>query len=188
MVQVSLAGTGAPVPAVIASGVQLEPLFLPFKILYDDRERQAGWRFTGLRGNSADKYRPLVFAQAETHLITADYTIEGCPVFVERKSLGDFISTVTHGHDNFRKEHERMLAINAAGGACAVVIEASYEQIMDELESGTSGRNVHPASVRGAVASMPQEFGVPWHFAGSRRRAEELAFWILRREWERRQV
>lgn len=188
MVQVSLAGTGAPVPAVIASGVQLEPLFLPFKILRDTRERDGGWRFSGLRGNSADKYRPLVFEQQEQYLRTADYTVEGCPVFVERKSVSDFISTVTHGHKNFRLEHERFAEIIAAGGTCCVVIEGDYSDIMDELEAGTSGRSVHPASIRGAVAKMPQEFQVPWHFMGNRRRAEEMAFEILRSGWERRQV
>ena len=186
MIHVSLAGTGAPVPAV--SVAPLEPLFLPFKIIRDQRERTAGWRFEGIRGNSGDKYRPLAFVQEEQHMKTADYTVEGCPVFVERKSVDDFIATVTHGHTNFRLEHERMAAIIAAGGACCVVIEGDYGRIMDELESPTSSRNVYPASIRGAVASMPQEFQVPWHFAGSRRRAEEMAFWILRNEWERRQV
>lgn len=170
-------------PAPIAA---LEPLFLPFEILRDHREREGGWNFAGITGDSKDKYRPLIVRQREVTLKTADYTIDDCPVFVERKSVSDFLSTITHGHANFRKEHERFAEIIAAGGSCCVVIEGEYGQIMDELESGASARNIHPASVRGAVSKMPQEFRVPWHFAGSRRRAEEMAFWILRNEWQRR--
>ncbi len=165
----------------------LEPLFLPFTLIYDHREREGGWKFQGLIGDSKDKHRPLVIKQECRHMVTADYTIDGCPVFVERKSVPDFLSTITHGHANFRKEHERMSEIIAAGGSCCVVIEGEYGAIMDELESGIGPRAIHPASVRGAVSKMPQEFKVPWHFAGSRRRAEEMALWILRSEFERRQ-
>lgn len=192
MVQVPLTSSpatpaGLAQPSPIASA-PLEPLFLPFKILKDHRERAAGWHFEGLIGGSADKYRPLVAKQEFCHLVTADYTIEGCPVFIERKAEGDFLSSITHGHVNFRKEHERMAEIIAAGGHCCVIIEADYGRILDDLESGTSTRNIHPASVKGAVARMTAEFNIPWHFAGSRRRAEEQAFLILRAEWERRQV
>lgn len=196
MVQIPL-NSGSPTqPAGIPAGlpdlfapapvVALEPLFLPWTLLIDHREREGGWRFQGITGDSKDKYRPLVIKQQECTLKTADYTIEDCPVFVERKSVSDFISTVTHGHENFRKEHFRMQEIIAAGGSCCVIIEGEYNAIIDELESGTSPRNVHPASIRGAVTKMPMEFGVPWYFAGTRRRAEELCFWILRSEYQRR--
>lgn len=168
----------------------LEPVVMPFQILFDHRERAAGWRFAGLIGQSEDKYRPIIVKTKEVHLLTADYVLareDGSiiPTYIERKSAEDFIGTITHGRENFEKEHQRMAEIVAAGGSCSVIIEGSYDHIMAELEGGQSMRRVSPATVRGTVAAQINDFGIPWFFAGNRRLAEEAAFWIFRKAWER---
>jgi ERCC4-type nuclease len=176
-----------PIPTATQKTGDVDPLVLPFTIFYDHRERAGGWRFSGLIGGASDKYRPLVVQTKETFMPTADYTVEGVPIFIERKSPEDFISTITHGRENFKKEHDRMKMIEDGGGQCCVIIEAGYEQIMAELESGSSMRQVPAAVVRGSVAAQINDYGIPWVFAGSRRAAEEMAFWVLRKAWERAQ-
>lgn len=168
----------------------IDPLIMPWTCLVDHRERQAGWKFQGLHGDSSDAGRLIVVPTKEVTLRTADYTIEGLspPCLIERKALGDFVSTVTHGHKNFVLEHQRMQEVIAAGGSACVIIEGSYEVLMSELEAGIYPGKVHPNSVRGACASLPCKYNVPWFWAGSRQRAEELAFWVLRKAWERRTV
>lgn len=164
-------------------------LICPFAVIADLRERAGGWRFVGLHGDSADKYRPLIVNVEHRHMLTADYTLEGVPCFIERKSAEDFISTITHGRENFEKEHQRMLEIEKAGGTCCVIIEANYDEMMAELESGLSMRRVSSAAVRGSVAAQVNDYGIPWLWAGNRKLAEEMAFSILRKAWERsRQV
>lgn len=188
MIQIPLNSTGkqpAQVPVPTAASRFVEPLLLPFTVIRDQRERQAGWNFQNIIGTAADKYRLLVVKQVERHMVTADYTIDGVPVYIERKSHDDFIGTLGGGHDNFRKEHERMAAIQAGGGKCFVVIETSYDRVIEELESPYSARKLHPNSVEGIVASWPAKYQVPWFFAGSRRQAERLALRLLRTWYEK---
>ena len=162
-----------------------DPLILPFAVQRDLRERAAGWTFAGFTGNASEKYRPLIVPLIDKHMLTGDYTIEGVPVFIERKSAEDFLSTIIHGRENFEKEHQRMREIESAGGSCLVIVEAGLEQIIAELESGNLQRRIHPNSVRGSVASFGVDYGIPWLFAGSRRAAEEMALAVLRKAWER---
>jgi len=175
------AAPSRPVDLFGAAGAEeLEPLILPFTVLCDNRERSGGWRFQGMIGDSKDKYRPLIVPQRECYMVTADYTIEGVPVFIERKAHEDYIGSVGGGHLNFRKEHERMRDIIAAGGKCFVVCESSYDRIMDELNDPTCLRDLDSATVEGVVASWPGQFGVPHIFAGTRAYAERLCLKLLR--------
>lgn len=179
-------GSRAPkLPSPASQSRSGEPLIVPFSITADLRERAGGWRFVGLQGDSADKYRPLIVNVEHRHMLTADYTVDGTNCFIERKSADDFISTITHGRENFEKEHDRMRKIIAAGGSCAVIIEANYEEMMAELSSGISSRKVSPAAVRGSLAAQVNDYGIPWIWAGNRRLAEEMAFAVLRKAWER---
>ncbi len=188
MVQIPLSAGSSPNAIQTTADViipPLEPLFLPWTLVFDDREREGGWKFQGLAGNSKDKYRPLVIKQECRRLLTADYTIDGCPVFIERKSKDDILGSITHGHDRFRAEHCRMQEIVAAGGKCFVVIEANFNEVIEELASGTSSRQIHPASLEGICASWPAAFSVPWYWCGDRRTAEKFAFRLLRTWHER---
>jgi len=179
MVKVTIPVTAKHTP-VANESASAELLILPFTILVDNRERQAGWRFNSMIGDSKDKYARLIVQTEERYLKTADYTIKGCPVFVERKSKDDYIGSVSGGHVNFRKEHERMAEIITAGGKCFVVVEAGYAEIMDELSSPECIRGTDAATIEGVVASWPAQFGVPHIFAGTRDYAERMCLKLLR--------
>lgn len=152
---------------------------VPFTVLYDHRESTGGWTFSGLIGDSRRKNRPLIVPTEKIHMVTADYTVQDVPVFIERKSHDDFIGSITGGHHNLELEFGRMQAIVEAGGYCCMVVESSMDRICDELESPASLRKANAANVLGVVASWPARFKVPILFAGSRRYAELLAFSVM---------
>lgn len=157
---------------------------LPFTVLYDHREVAAGWRFQGIKGDSRDKYQTLVVKQQKVHLVTADYTIEGVPVFIERKSHEDAIGSIGGGHVRLRAEHERMHEIVKAGGVCCVICETTHSAIIDELSDPYSTRQLDPDSVDGVLRSWPIKYQVPWYFPGSRAAAERFALGFLRKWYE----
>lgn len=183
-------GSRGPLASRLTAG-SADPVILPFTVLYDHRERAAGWRFTGIFGDSDDDFLPLIVPARETHLKTGDYMVQAGPptdlkqIIVERKSHDDLIGSIGGGHVNFRREHERMKEIVEAGGACFVVIESGYDRVLAELEDPTSARQLDPHSIEGVVASWPMQFRVPWYFAGDRRRAEVLCLRLLRTWWKK---
>lgn len=157
---------------------------LPFRIVADDRERAGGWRFYGQDAGSRFKYRPLLVPMVYQRLVTADYRIDGLPCFIERKSHDDVIGSIGGGHARFRAEHERMQQIIQSGGFCCVIVESSLSAVLDDLEQGTSGRDLSAETVLGVVASWQQRFRVPWNFCGTREAAERLALRVLWKYWE----
>ena len=112
-------------------------------------------------------------------MLTADYTVADFDVYIERKSHSDFIGSLGGGHANLQAEFERMQAIIESGGHCCMVVESSLDKVMEELESPASARKLEPSSVLGMLATWPRRYGVPIHFAGSRRLAELLAYRIM---------
>lgn len=107
-------------------------------------------------------------------LTTGDYTIAGLEdrVCLERKSLGDFVSTVIHNWLRFRKELNRLMCFDIA----AIVVECNVGQIIrHEYESETE-----PLSVIGKSHSIWLETGVPTLFWGTHEEAAFLAYRFLR--------
>ena len=159
-----------------------EIVVCPFKAIVDTRE-QHPWTFQGIqRGN--DQY--IVPREIAT-LATGDYSIEGfeSQYTIERKSSDDLVGSVTAGHQRFEREHERMLAMIEAGGQACVICEGSLASICDELTA--DGRWKARQTLVGCTASWPFKYRVPWFFAGSRFRAEDLAFSILMKWWDRKE-
>ena len=152
----------------------------PFTVRVDTRE-QAPWTFQGI----VVERRLWIVRRRVATLPTGDYSIAGCEdrLVIERKSAADLVSSVTVGNARFRREHNRMQAVVAAGGFACVIVEGSLAAICDELDS-ESGRRVTSESILGAVASWPQRYGVHWLFAGDRRRAELLAFKVMLKWWK----
>ena len=179
MVRIPTAPPPVKSPARRTPASSNEPLVVPFTIQFDRRERTGGWTFDGLTGDSRQKYRPLVVPTQEIHMLTADYTVADFDVYIERKSHSDFIGSLGGGHANLQAEFERMQTIIESGGHCCMVVESSLDKIMEELESPTSARKLEPSSVLGMLATWPRRYGVPIHFAGSRRLAELLAYRIM---------
>ena len=85
-------------------------------IVVDDRERQP-WGFGDLAEVSRGR------------LPTGDYALEGDLGFaIERKSLDDYIGTISSGWQNFRAELERMK--RAGFPARAVIVEADWSDVV----------------------------------------------------------
>lgn len=158
---------------------------LPFNIIADDRERAGGWSFAGHRGNARLNHAPLSVIVEYRRLLTADYMVEGLPVWIERKSGADLIGSITSGNERFRAEHERLAAMKAEADSNQlafepwVIIEADFAALCDELESPSSTRSFSSAGLRGITSSWPQRYGVHWMFCGSRWRAEEFALGLF---------
>ena len=153
----------------------------PFIVVADTRE-QAPWTFCSI----VIERRLWIVRRRVATLQTGDYSIASCEdrLVVERKSAADLVSSVTAGNARFRREHERMQAVVAAGGFACVIVEGSLAAICDGLDQ-EAGRRVTSESILGAVASWPQRYGVHWLFAGDRRRAELLAFKVMLKWWKK---
>ena len=160
--------------------VELDTFVCPFVVSQDTRE-QAPWSFQGL----LVERRLWIVRRRVATLQTGDYSIAGCEdrLVIERKSAADLVGSVTSGNARFRREHERMQAVVAAGGFACVIVEGSLAAICDELDQ-EAGRRVTSESILGAVASWPRRYGVHWLFAGDRRRAELLAFKVMLKWWK----
>ena len=89
---------------------------------------------------------------------------------IERKSLPDFVSTVTVGHDRFADECER----SRVYGRFVIIVEADPHQIRDYCE----GRGTKYRSVMGAAHFLFAR-GFPIYWAGDRVTAAAAAYRIM---------
>lgn len=117
-------------------------------------------------------------------LRTGDYTVaEFCdydddldtylPQFaVERKSGPDFLQSITHRREQFKAEIKRASDWPVE---LKVIVEEPYTTFEQNMGFMTH-RNVSPSQVTGTVEVWNQHYNVDFSFAGTRRRAEELAF------------
>jgi ERCC4-type nuclease len=137
---------------------------LPFlHVWYDTREQ--------------DPFEPIEGVTLErVSLPTGDYTTERLQLVavIERKSILDFASSITHGRDRLDSEIDRMKDYKWR----AIIVEGSIDAVWRE-------RQIHPHSVIGTVASFLARHDVPVLFAGTRVAAARMAFGCLRR-WEER--
>jgi ERCC4-type nuclease len=118
---------------------------------------------------------PGVTMQRAT-LETGDYTTPLLQAIatVDRKSISDWASWITHGRDRADDVVRRMRDYRWR----AIVIEG-------EISETWRIAGVHPNSVIGTVASFMARADVPCLFAGTRLAAARLTFGLLRR-WEER--
>jgi len=116
-------------------------------------------------------------AVATGTLATGDYSVEGLTsvVAIERKSLPDFVQSVTRERDRFWAELVKLRALQRR----AVIIEASLEQV----SCGAYRSLATPESVIGSASAIMYDHGIPVIWAGSREDAERHAAWWLVRAW-----
>jgi ERCC4-type nuclease len=109
-------------------------------------------------------------------LPTGDYSTSALQMIgiIERKSVADLASSITHGRERFDDEIRRMRDYRWR----AIVIEGEIGEVLRY-------HNVHVHSVLGTVASFFARSDVPCLFAGTRPAAARLICGILRR-WEER--
>lgn len=113
---------------------------------------------------------PYVFESSCTKVIrrtlkAGDYSIEGHEdsVAVERKTLEDFVSTVTRSRKRFTRELRRLSEYDAA----CIVVEANLRDILDSrYRSGA-----HPKAILGTLLSIIVDFGIPVFFCTDRQAA-----------------
>lgn len=166
----SLRASVAGVPVVWAdaaaiAGVYMKAEAAPLVILVDSREQTP----------------PPFPAGCELRRATlseGDYASEmsqGIGV-IERKSIGDFASSITHDRERFDDEIRRLLAYRWR----AIVIEGDITEIYRVSA-------VHPHSVLGSCASFFARSDCPCLFAGNAAGAGRLIAGILRR-WNERLI
>ena len=125
----------------------------PVTVVVDTRE-QEGYTFDPR----------LVFAVRRA-LPAGDYSIAGLEtiVAVERKALDDFVSTVIHCRERFRKELRKLSGYRAA----CVVVEGGIPEVLLHRYHGAA----HPNAVVGSALSIILDFRVPVFFCSNRQAA-----------------
>jgi DNA excision repair protein ERCC-4 len=106
-------------------------------------------------------------------LRTGDYSVKGLQnrIVVERKSLGDFVSTVIHDWIRFTKQLRRMAAMDAA----VIAVEATPDDVFLKDYVGKA----NPESVMGKAHAIFLDYGVPVLWWGTREAAQREAYHLL---------
>lgn len=101
-------------------------------------------------------------------LNTGDYTVAGLhrEICLERKSLGDLLSCMSHERERFEKEVQRMLAYPAR----CLIVECDWA----DLEKGNWRRQISTSAAIGSVLGWIAQ-GLPVMFAGDASRASVMA-------------
>ena len=136
------------------------------------------YRFVGMTRRVNDVYLPLIVPLLNgVTLKSGDYSIRGYEsrVTIERKSRGDWLSSITHDRPRFEREMERFAEFDYA----AVVIESDRRGI-DEAQA-----RVSLAASDGTIAAWSVRFGVHFFLLGTRRDAEVFTLKLLEKFWER---
>jgi DNA excision repair protein ERCC-4 len=107
-------------------------------------------------------FDPQLAATVRRALPAGDYSVVGLEgeVAVERKSLDDFVSTVIHARQRFRRELSKLSGYRAA----CVVVEANLLDIL----LGRYRGEAHPKAVLGSTLSILLDYGIPVYFCGTR--------------------
>jgi ERCC4-type nuclease len=133
----------------------------PVRIWVDSRE-QLPWSFPGHE-----------VVRAALH--AGDYSVEGLTdkVAIERKSLADFLSSITWGRERFEREMER-----AAGYARFCIFVEAHR---DDLYDGAYQARVNPKAVIGSINSIHARWNIATFCHGSRANAEADALtWLTK--------
>lgn len=106
-------------------------------------------------------------------LDTGDYSIEGFEdtFAVERKSLSDYLKSITHERDRFEREVKRGEKMEEF----EVVIEATEE----EVRQGNYYSNVAPLSAINTASAWEDRYNVPFHWAKDRATSKALTMSLL---------
>jgi ERCC4-type nuclease len=121
--------------------------------------------------------RPWTFASPTIirGLPVGDYSIAGLEtaIAIERKSLTDFVGSITFGRARFWRELEKLAAYTHR----AVIVEASTADVL----AGAYRSKAAPWAVLTSGLAITADFGIPVFFCGDRATAARCAEWLLRR-------
>jgi len=131
------------------------------KLIIDTRE-QTPYAFTGYD------------AEIERGALDAgDYSLEGFEdkIAVERKSLDDFITCLSHGRERFERELRRARGLDYF----AVIIEAPFSDIM----AGRYRSRMTVNAVVETIAAFSTRYRTPIFFCGTRAGGERMTYSLL---------
>lgn len=145
-------------------------------IVVDTRE-QLPWTFDGHVCASMKMH----VAAVRGTLDTGDYALLGheSEGRIERKTLADFVGSVSRERERFWRELERLAAFRFR----AVIVEAAVFAV--EKEAYRS--RVSAQAVLASALAITSDFGIPVMWAGGRPTAEWMAAWLFRRLHRRAQ-
>ena len=143
----------------------------PFNVIVDTRE-QVPFHFL-----NCDPWS--IVNLVHMTLMTGDYSISGLEdrLTIERKSISDFLSSISADRDRFEREFERMATMEFA----AVVVEG---QLSDVLVHARENTKLLGRSIAGTVNSWSVRYGVQFVFCLSRRHAELTTLALLHSFWK----
>lgn len=135
------------------------------KIVRDSRE-QSPFLFDN------DKYEGV--SVIEGTLSTGDYSLVGLEsrVAVERKSLPDFLASISTGRERFERELTRARGLDAF----MVVVEGPFS----DLVAGNYRSRMEPKAATQTTYSFMARYRATFHFAQSRQWAEYATYHFLR--------
>lgn len=115
-------------------------------------------------------------------LATGDYSLKGFEsrLTIERKSISDFLGSISAGRDRFEREFERMSKLEFA----AVIVEGELSEVLVHAKSKT---RLRIDSILGTLDSWRIRYGVHWVFAMGRRHAEINTLTMLYQFWRNSQ-
>ena len=93
-------------------------------------------------------------------------------VSIERKSLADFVGSITSGRERFERE---ILRLHDACEWPWIIVECS----LTDLAAGEYRSTITPKTVFGTIEAWARRYRVQWVFAGDRLAAQTLAQTIL---------
>lgn len=145
----------------------------PLQIVCDTRE-QKPWTFQG--------YNAVV---TRAGLRSGDYSVAGHEheIALERKSMDDFVQSLSHSRAKFEAEIERMSSMAFS----AVLVEGSAKDVIDHKYKS----EMLPQSVLQSAFAWMVRYKVPVLWCGSRAHAEYTCYSMLEkflREHEARQT
>jgi len=135
------------------------------KIVRDSRE-QSPFFFDGEQFENVEVQ--------EGGLSTGDYSLVGLEsrVAVERKSLPDFIGSISSGRERFERELVRARGLDAF----MVVVEAPFS----DVAAGNYRSRMQPKAATQTIFSFMSRYRATFHFAQSRTWAEYATYSFLR--------
>lgn len=107
--------------------------------------------------------KPLVFPGYETKIVTlrtGDYSVNGVPVAIERKSVSDLLGCIGQSRERFEKELIRLSQIRYR----AIVIEGD----MEAVAAGTRFSRLTPKQIISSVLAWSIKYAIPVIFAPNR--------------------
>ena len=107
-------------------------------------------------------FSPELVTPIRRALPAGDYSVAGLEqtLAVERKSIEDFVGTVTRARDRFYREMRRLGGYQRA----CVVVESDLKDVLAGRYRGAS----HPNSILGSALAITVDFGIPVFFCSNR--------------------